>query len=100
MLHLYKMFDDFDPMSEKELQFSRKFVKLLIDWGKEGRPPPYLLDWKRFNTNDPNYLLIDEEFTVKKGNPDHERIDFWRHQLREPVYWDYVLQGNNLHDEL
>lgn len=97
MLQLFNMFD-FDPMPENEVKFSRKLVKLLIDWGKDGHPPSYLSDWKSLDLNDPCYLVIDEEFEVKKGTPDRERLDFWRHQL-DPVYWHYVLEGNTLHHE-
>ena len=100
MLQIFNMFPDFDPMPDNELQFSRKFIKLLIDWGKDGKPPQYLSNWKRFDLDNPSYLIIDEEFKVKKGTPDSKRIDFWRHQLQEPVYWEYVLEGNTLHDEL
>lgn len=102
MLQLWKMpsyMSDSIPILENEVKFSRKFIKLLLDWGKEGRPPSHLSDWKSFNLNDPCYLVIDEEFEVKKGTPDRERIDFFRQQL-DPVYWHYVLEGNTLHDEL
>ena len=100
MLQLFKMFDDFEPMPENELKFSRNFVKFLVDWGKEGQPPPYLSDWKRFEIDNPSYLVIDEEFSIEKGSPDSGRLDFWRHKLQESVYWEYVLEGNTLHDEL
>ena len=98
MLQLFKMFD-FEPMPENEKTFSRKLIKLIIDWGKEGKSPSYLTDWKPLDNDNPNYLIIDENFEVKQGWPDKERMDFWKNEM-EPVYWSYVLQGNNLHDEL
>jgi carboxylesterase type B len=97
MLQLFKMFP-FDPMPEKEVTFSRKFIKLIIDFGKEGKPPSYLPDWKKLDLENPNYLVIDEDFKVKQGLPDKERLDFWRRQL-DPVYWNYVLEGHTLHHE-
>ena len=98
MMQLFKMFD-FDPMPENEVNFSRKLAKLLIDWGREGKPPSYLPNWKKLDLDDPSYLVIDEEFQVRKGYPDEERINFWRNEL-DLVYWTYVLEGNTLHDEL
>ena len=53
MLQLFKMFDDFEPMPENEVTFSKKLVKLLVDWGKEGRPPHYLSEWKKFEVDNP-----------------------------------------------
>ena len=98
MLQLFKMFE-FQPMPDYELAFSRKFIKLLIDWGKEGKPPAYLSEWSRLDLDNPKHLVIDEEFVVKEGFPDHERMGFWR--TLDPVYWSYVLQKHTLHhDEL
>ena len=74
MLQIFKMFPEFDPMPENELQFSRKLIKLLIDWGKNGKPPQYLSDWKRFDVENPSYLVIDEEFKIEKGTPDRQRL--------------------------
>ena len=74
MLQIFKMFPEFDPMPENELQFSRKLIKLLIDWGKNGKPPQYLSDWKRFDVENPSYLVIDEEFKIEKGTPDSQRL--------------------------
>ena len=82
MLQMFRMFD-FEPMPDYELAFSRKLIKLLIDWGKEGKPPAYLSEWSKLDLDNPKYLVIDEEFTVKSGFPDHERMGFWRNL--EPV---------------
>lgn len=97
MMQMFKMFD-FDPMPPHEVEFSRKLIRLLIDWGKEGKPPSYLPDWQPLDLDNPNYLEIDELFTVRKGLPDQERLDFWRNHI-EPVYWRHVLQLG-YHDEL
>ena len=97
MLQLFKMFD-FEPMPENEVVFSRKLIKLIIDWGKNGEPPEYLPNWKSLNLEHPNYLVIDEDLEVKQGWPDEKRMDFWRNKL-DPVYWSYVLQGHSLHHE-
>ncbi len=98
MLHLLKLVD-FEPMSRQDLEFSRKLVKFVIDWGKKGTPPEYVSDWTAFNSDTPSYLIIDQEFQVTNGYPDEERLKFWRHNL-DSVYWNYVLEGNTLHDEL
>ena len=91
---------DFDPMSADEVEFSRKFVKLLIDFGKEGKPPAYLSEWKKLDLENPQYLVIDKEYSFRHGYPDKERLDFWRNEIGKDIYWNYGLEGNTLHDEL
>ncbi len=85
-------------MPKEEVEFSRKFIRLLIDWGKDGKPPSYVSDWEKFTAKEPNYLVIDKDFTVEKGTPDTERLEFWRSKL-PPTYWNHVLTVNE-HTEL
>jgi hypothetical protein len=37
---------------------------------------------------DPVYLLMDDEYTVKSGLPIRNRIDFWN--WLPPVYWRHT----------
>ncbi len=97
MLHMWNMFP-FDPMPKEDVEFSRKFIKFLVDWAKEGKPPAYVSDWKPFSLDNPQYLVIDKEFSVKKGTPDKDRLDFWRSKL-PPTFWNHILSANE-HSEL
>lgn len=97
MLQMFPMFP-FDKMPDYELEFSRKYVKFLIEWGKDGKPPQWLSDWKPFDVKDPSYLQIDREFVVRKGIPDHERLKFWAEDL-PPVYWNFVLSQRKSSDK-
>ena len=41
MLMLFPMFDTFEPMSEKDLEVSRNFIKLLVQVQLSMRPKSY-----------------------------------------------------------
>ena len=90
MLLLWDMFGAvFPAMPAKDVSVSRKLVSLVVDFAVNGKSTTFK-DWKRFDESDPTYLVMDEEFTVKKGEdmPNQERYRFWDSQ---DVFWNYAL---------
>ena len=90
MLALFPMFSDvFPPMTEKDIAFSRKFIRLFVDFGRNNKPT--LEDWKPLSDKDggENFLQIDEHFTIHTGLPDQKRIGQWRDL--PPVYWRHTV---------
>ena len=83
MLLLYSMFP-FEPMPPKDLEVSRKFIKLLLDFAENGKSTLYE-DWRPLDVSSPSYLVIDEDFTpVNEDLPYQENMKFWD-SLN--VYW-------------
>ena len=74
-------------MTDDDVEVSRKLIRLLIDFSKSGRGEEVVQGWKKFDEEDPTYLLIDKEFTVKQGLPMEHRMKFWN--SLPPVYWRY-----------
>ena len=101
MLHIFKMFPFEEagiPMTEDDIKFSRKLIRLLIDFSKTGRGETIDKDWKSFQEESPVYLLMDKEFVVKEGYPMEERMKFWN--SLPPVYWRYKKENMESKDEL
>ena len=98
MLLMFDMFDDYPPMPEDDVAVSRKFIRLLIDFGKQDRAP--VDGWKPLDLEDPTYLLVDKEFEVKEGMPMQDRMKFWNSLPN--VYWHYKPAHKNVNarDEL
>ena len=92
-------FIGFDPLPEEEVEVSRKFIKLLLDFGKDGKVNEFP-NWAPLHLDDPRYLEIDREFEVKSGMPLQNRMEFWQ---KLNVYWNYTTSSKYLetyHDEL
>ena len=98
MMLLFDMFDQLFPnMPEQEVKVSRKFVKLITDFAKNGKPTSYP-SWKKLDLETPQFLQIDDDFTVEEGLPFQNRIEFWE---TLDVYWKHTLSdSNNFKDEL
>ena len=92
MLLLWDMFGaDFPAMPDRDVSVSRKLISLIVDFAVNGKSSNDAYgDWKSFDESDPTYLVMDEEFTVKKGEgmPNQERYKFWDSQ---DVFWKYAL---------
>lgn len=101
LLLFFKLFP-FEPMNEQDLAASRNFTKLLVDFGRTGKPN--IEEWKPLDNDDPSYLVIGDEYKVEKGFPLEDRMNFWR--TLPPVYWRYtnpvkrVITENKVKDEL
>eukprot|EP00095_Tigriopus_kingsejongensis_P007910 maker-scaffold132_size323655-snap-gene-2.24 protein:Tk07910 transcript:maker-scaffold132_size323655-snap-gene-2.24-mRNA-1 annotation:"carboxylesterase" len=77
MLLLFNMFPIFEPMTETEVQVSRDFVKLLVDFAKAGRSTLHP-DWRPLNLDAPNYLEIDATTRVVEAElPNQHRLSLW-----------------------
>ena len=101
MLHIFKMFPHEEAgiyMTDDDIEFSRKFIRFLIDFSKSGRGESINKDWKRFEEENPVYLLMDKEFIAKEGLPMEERMKFW--SSLPPVYWRYNTESVEAKDEL
>ena len=101
MLHIFKMFPHEEAgiyMTEDDIEFSRKFIRFLIDFSKSGRGESINQEWKRFDEDDPVYLLMDKEFVAEEGFPMEERMQFWK--SLPPVYWRYNTERVGAKDEL
>ena len=101
MLHIFKMFPHEEAgiyMTDDDIEFSRKFIRFLIDFSKSGRGESINKDWKRFEEENPVYLLMDKEFIAKEGLPMEERMKFW--SSLPPVYWRYNTESVVAKDEL
>lgn len=90
MLLLFPMFP-FDPMPEKDVEVSRKFIKMLVDFAENGKITSYP-DWKQLDLESQTYLEINDEFSVKNGLPYQDRMTFWR-SLN--VYWNHTLNRSD-----
>ena len=102
MLLIFNMFPEFDesgiPMTELDVNVSRKLIRLLIDFGKSNGGETLIPNWRTFDLKDPYYLLIDENFTVKQGLPMQQRMQFWN--TLPPVYWRYKQSKHTNKEEL
>ena len=100
MLLIFNMFPEFGPMPEKDIDVSRKLIRLLIDFGKFNGEESLIgnTKWRRLDLENPNYLLIDEEFSVQEGLPRQHRMQFWN--SLPPVYWRYKQSKVTEKDEL
>ena len=102
MLLIFKMFHDFEKagifMNEEDVKVSRKLIRLLIDFGKSGSGEEAIKGWKKFQEEDPTYLLIDKDFVVKQGLPMEHRMKFWN--SLPPVYRRHKDDLNKERDEL
>ena len=97
MLLMFPMFP-FDPMPEADIQVSRKFIKLLVDFATNGKSSAYP-DWKPLKTSDPKKVLnIGKEFLVEEGLPYQENFRFWDGL---DVYWNnFLKESSKVKDEL
>ena len=101
MLHIFKMFPHEEAgifMTDDDLDFSRKFIRFLIDFSKSGRGESVNKDWKSFEEDNPVYLLMDKEFVAKEELPMEKRMNFWKSLPR--VYWRYNTESVEAKDEL
>ena len=102
MLHIFKMFPAFEEaginMTSDDVEFSRKLIRLLIDFSKSGRGENIVEGWKKFDEGSPVYLLMDKEFVAKEGLPMETRMKFWN--SLPSVYWRYKLENSERKDEL
>ena len=100
MLLIFPMFPDFGPMPEEDVEVSRKLIRLLIDFGKMNGGETVIKNqhWRKLDLRDPNYLLIDGNFTVQPGLPMQTRMEFWN--SLPPVYWRYKQSKLLTKDEL
>ena len=102
MLLIFNMFPEFNEagivMTDDDVDVSRKLIRLLIDFSKSGSGEDVIPGWKKFDEEDPTYLLIDKDFTVKQGLPMEDRMKFWN--SLPPVYWRYKATEQSNKDEL
>ena len=85
-------------MTSDDVEFSRKLIRLLIDFSKSGRGENIVEGWKKFDEGSPVYLLMDKEFVAKEGLPMETRMKFWN--SLPSVYWRYKLENSERKDEL
>ena len=101
MLLIFNMFPEFEdsgiPMTKLDIKVSRRFIRLLIDYGKSNGGGNIMDNWRKFDLKDPYYMLIDGNFTVKQGMPMEERMKFWN--SLPPVYWQYKQSQDSNKDE-
>ena len=85
-------------MTDDDVEVSRKLIRLFIDFSKSGRGEDVIQGWKKFDEEDPTYVLIDKDFTAKQGLPMEHRMKFWN--TLPPVYWRYRHIKSSNKDEL
>ena len=90
MLLMWDMFP-FEPMPKIDIEVSRKFIKAIVHFAKEGKPS--YAGWKGLSSDKVTYFDMNERFTVKQGWPPiQDRMKFWQEQK---AYWNYTLAEIN-----
>lgn len=97
MLLLFNMFPMFKPMSERSVNVSRAFIKVILDFATHGKSTIHQ-DWQPLREEKPNYLVFDDQFqVVQEELPFQNRIRFWE-SLN--AFWNYEFSISRWKDEL
>ena len=86
MLMMFPMFP-FDPMPAEDVAASRKFIKFLLDFLRNGKSTLYP-EWKPVTENDASHLELNSEYSMKQDLPFSERIAFWR---KQQAYFNHTI---------
>lgn len=86
----------FRPLPHDDLVFSQRFIQLLMNFVKEGKPYIKMGEevedfvWSPVNASNATHLDIGNEMKMDMGLPNHERMNFWQQM---PAYWNSNRDG-------